>query len=301
MRNGALLVLLSGTAVANGLFLDAIPLWRQVTFVALVAAAYLHGRYLPVRRGWVLIAISALPAAAPAPWNVTTAIGAVLVLAVFMVLPWLAGRFQHQQAAQLAHLVHEQEFIRLRERSRISADMHDSLGHDLALIALRAGALEVTPDLPEATREAATQLRESAVAATDRLRATLHLLREPGASHWPASLTALIARAQEAGLRVDFTGPDSADPTVHRVAQEALTNASRHAPGAPVTMTLTQHATHTTLTIKNLSSRTPPARHQGTGLPGLNERVTLLGGTFTAAHADGTFTVTAHIPTPAEA
>jgi signal transduction histidine kinase len=296
MRNGLLLVLLSGTIVLNGAFLDYVPIWRQLLFVVLPVLAYLLGRHLPVRRGWLLITLPGVPAVVAGPWSFPVLTGGVGALGLFMVLPWLAGRFQLQQAGRLAHLEREQEFVRLRERARIAADMHDSLGHDLALIALRAGALEVSPGLSDTDRTAAATLRESAVFATDRLRATVHLLREPGSPLLAPSLTALVTKARDAGLTVDYTGPDSTDPTAHRVAQEALTNASRHAPGTPVTMTVTQHPDALTLKIQNHSAGTPSAATRGTGLSGLHERVTLLGGAFTAGQSDHTFTVTATIP-----
>jgi signal transduction histidine kinase len=296
MRNGLLLVLLSGTIVLNGAFLDYVPIWRQLLFVVLPVLAYLLGRHLPVRRGWLLITLPGVPAVVAGPWSFPVLTGGVGALGLFMVLPWLAGRFQLQQAGRLAHLEREQEFVRLRERARIAADMHDSLGHDLALIALRAGGLEVSPSMSDADRAAAAQLRASAVSATDRLRATVHLLREPGAPLRPPSLTDLVAEARDAGLTVRFTGADSTDPTAHRVAREALTNAARHAPGAPVTMTVTRQADALTLEIHNPSPGTPPATDRGTGLPGLRERVTLLGGAFAAGLAGSTFTVTARIP-----
>ncbi|MEK8107283.1 histidine kinase dimerization/phosphoacceptor domain-containing protein [Micromonospora sp. M12] len=105
-----------------------------------------------------------------------------------MTLPWLAGRFRRQQAdlvragaERVTHLERERQFVadhaRLRERAQIAADMHDALGHELALIALRAGALELAPDTTESSREAAAKLRESAVIATDRLRHTVNRLR----------------------------------------------------------------------------------------------------------------------------
>ncbi|MFG1609172.1 sensor histidine kinase [Actinoplanes sp. NPDC049265] len=263
MRNGALLLGVCGAAVANAWNLDFVPVWRQVLFVVLIVAAYLHGRHLPVRRGWALIGLAAVPPLVAAPWSLPVTVGVLPALGLFVTLPWLAGRFQLQQADRLASLEREQEFVRLRERARIAADMHDSLGHDLALMALRAGALELAPEMTDANRHAATELRESAVAATDRLRNTLDLLREPGAAPLPPSLSELLDRARSAGLTVHHTGPDSTDPTVHRVVQESLTNASRHAPGAEVELTVTRSPTHTTLRIQNPSPGTRGASSLG--------------------------------------
>ncbi|GAB3836578.1 hypothetical protein GCM10029963_00580 [Micromonospora andamanensis] len=71
------------------------------------------------------------------------------------------------------------ERIRLRERARIAGEMHDSLGHDLSLIAMRAAALEVAADLDDSHR-AAAGLRASVSAATERLHEIIGVLREEG-------------------------------------------------------------------------------------------------------------------------
>ncbi|NEA81778.1 histidine kinase, partial [Actinospica acidiphila] len=92
------------------------------------------------------------------PWLVMTG-----TLVFGCVLPWLGGRYWRQSreltaAGRLraARLEEEQrlaeERARLRERARIAQDMHDSLGHELTLLALRAGGLQVAPDLPERRR-----------------------------------------------------------------------------------------------------------------------------------------------------
>lgn len=103
-------------------------------------------------------------------------------------LPWWAGSWRRQRAelaragwerAQQAE--RERELVadqaRLRERARIAQDMHDALGHELSLIALLAGGLEVTRDLSSEHREGAKQLREGAVSATERLHEVIGVLR----------------------------------------------------------------------------------------------------------------------------
>ncbi|MQA88499.1 MAG: hypothetical protein GEV03_28770 [Streptosporangiales bacterium] len=101
-----------------------------------------------------------------------------LLVLLLLLLPWLAGRYRRlhaelvsggwERAEQLereGRIVADQE--RLRERARIAQDMHDSLGHELSLIALRAGALQVTPGLDERHRAAAAEVRSAAEAATE--------------------------------------------------------------------------------------------------------------------------------------
>ncbi|WP_460917086.1 sensor histidine kinase [Plantactinospora veratri] len=133
------------------------------------------------------------------------------------VFPWLVGRYHRQHRAlvlagweQADLLEREQrgaaERVRMRERARIAQDMHDSLGHDLSLIALRAGALEVAADLDERHRRAAGELRASVALATDRLRQVIGVLRddaEPAPTRPPGEqVDDIVARARAAGMAV---------------------------------------------------------------------------------------------------
>ncbi|MCA1438583.1 hypothetical protein I6F33_37630, partial [Bradyrhizobium sp. BRP20] len=102
------------------------------------------------------------------------------------------------------------EEARLRERARIASDMHDSLGHELSLIALRAAALEMSGSAE------AKALRESAAAATERLREILGLLREdaPPVDPVQGGVPALVERARASGVDIEF----SEEPAVAGVA-----------------------------------------------------------------------------------
>ncbi|MGC9542389.1 histidine kinase [Streptomyces sp. UG1] len=144
------------------------------------------------------------------------------------VFPWLGGRYWRQSRrlteagwSRAARLEGErgiaEERARLRERARIAQDMHDSLGHELSLIALRAGALQVAPDLPDHHRTAVADLRAAAADATDRLHRIIGVLREEDE---PLALTPpgetigqLIARAAESGLPVRWGRLRAASPS----------------------------------------------------------------------------------------
>ncbi|MER5391841.1 histidine kinase [Saccharopolyspora sp. NPDC002686] len=321
MRNAAVLVVVVGACVANSFDLDVVPLWRQVLFVVLAVAGYLHGRHLPVRHGWVVFALGAAPGVVDLVIYPERAIGSVGLLVVFVVLPWLAGRFRRQQAElvesgknRVAQMEREQEFIaeraRLRERARIAADMHDSLGNDLALIALRAGSLELAADMSEANRQAAAELRATAVQATDRLRQTIGVLREKTSQTLEPvdePVEALVDRARGAGMDVvllrggeSLDVPSTVDRAAHRVVQEALTNAARYAPGAHVEVRVERTARELVVVVHNTAVDAEPVlTGSGSGLLALAERVGLLGGTFSAEPGEG-FTVTARLPCPAE-
>ncbi|MFC4563150.1 sensor histidine kinase [Nocardiopsis mangrovi] len=325
MIHGVVLAVLALAGALNGLDTVTLPLWRQVLYLPLGAASYLHGRHLPSAWDrWVLAAAGAAGAAV-VPFDRGTGAAVLFSLTLGVVLPWLAGRFRRQQndlveagRQRVAQLEREQGFIaeraRLRERARISADMHDTLGHELALITVRAGALELAADADARTRDAAAGLRSSAVAATDLLRRTIGMLREdPGAAAEPPGepVTALVARARDAGIAVDLTLrgargplPPLVDRAVHRVVQEALTNAARHAPGARVAVAVEQGPDCVAVTVATSAAEPAPAgpvapgpaAGGGSGLAGLRERVGLLGGELRAGPSGGGFAVAARIP-----
>ena len=217
---------------------------------------------------------------------------ATLVLLVVAGVPWLAGRYRglgaEMAAAGLARAA-------LVERDRIGREMHDSLGHEWGLIALRAAALEVSPGLDEGARVQAGELRAGVAAATERLHEIVRLLGEP-----EEDLAGLVARARAAGQEVELTGavPQRVARPAHRVVREGLTNAARHAPGMPVTVRLDTTGPHTTVTVENdlLGERAghedgSPRAGGGSGLVGLREVAQLEAGA-----RDGRFVLTATLP-----
>ncbi|WKX71825.1 sensor histidine kinase [Streptomyces sp. XD-27] len=280
--------------VAGGSLLTSPALFTISYGPALSVVAYLLGRRAPSARP-ALLAFGAVAAAGTVlvltrpPQDPVVAWLLLIVTLLFgAVFPWLVGRHRRQDRAlvaagwsRAAQLEREQEIVadrvRLRERARIAQDMHDSLGHDLSLIALRAGALQVAPGLDEAHRAAAGELRAAASAATERLREVIGLLRDADAAPLaPAgeSVAALVGRAAESGLPVRLVGavrvrgsgigdeaadgrgagggvPPLAERAAYRVVQESLTNAAKHAPGAEVTVTIAQERAETVVTVTN--------------------------------------------------
>ncbi|MFF0590689.1 histidine kinase [Streptomyces sp. NPDC003781] len=239
------------------------------------------------------------------------------------VFPWLVGRYWRQsrvlaeagwlRAARLEERQrHAEERARLRERSRIAQDMHDSLGHELSLLALRAGALQVAPGLAAEHRAAAADLRAAAADATDHLHRIIGVLREDDepVPLAPAgeSVEELVARAAESGLPVRWEprntaplGPEPGslgDRLLHRIVREALTNAARHAPGAPVVVAVAGQPAGTTVTVTNDRPTGPGSRSAGggTGLLGLRAAVASVGGDFRAGPHGAGFRVRAYVP-----
>ncbi|MFJ2606933.1 sensor histidine kinase [Streptomyces sp. NPDC087425] len=200
-------------------------------------------------------------------------------------------------------------------RESIAREMHDVLAHRLTLLSVHAGALEFRPDAPRAEIvRAAGVIRESAHEALQDLREIIGVLRaaegEEAGRPQPtlAALDALVAESREAGMKVVLdsrvtdqeTVPASVGRTAYRIAQEALTNARKHAPGAEVTVTLTgAPGDGLTVTVRNPApeGEVPPVPGSGQGLIGLTERATLAGGHLEhGPQPEGGFQVRARLP-----
>ncbi|MDO5670609.1 MAG: histidine kinase [Corynebacterium sp.] len=201
----------------------------------------------------------------------------------------------------------EARTVRSEERARIARDLHDSLSHRLSLISLHAGALSYRADLGgQQVTEASGLLQQQAEAATADLREVLHVLRDSSAAVDPAmSVADLVDSARRAGTEVLIdeaslrlvTSPQGqstlAAHAVHRTLQEVLTNARKHAPGQPVTVTLWHE--EGTLSMRASNPCPHAATGRGHGLLGLKERAELAGGELRVTPGDP-FTVTLEVP-----
>jgi signal transduction histidine kinase len=214
------------------------------------------------------------------------------------------------------------EQARLAERERIACEMHDVLAHRVSLLAVHAGALEVRRDAPPAEREAAAVIRQCAHDALEDLRTLLGMVRTPTDNHPQPTLgdvPALVEQSRstgtEIGLSVAGDGPDGGDTVpaplgrhAYRIVQEALTNARKHAPGAPVRVNIdVRTGQGLTVQIDNAlvhaaAGRIPevaPLPGAGAGLAGLRERIRLLGGRLEhGPTAGGNFHLQAWLPWP---
>ncbi|MEU7483792.1 histidine kinase [Streptomyces sp. NPDC042319] len=315
----------------------SVELVSPLYWPALAVLAFLAGRRTteirPALWFFAAVAVAGLPLCTIVgrdPWGWPTLL---LTLLLAVMLPWLLGRLGRQYAElagsgwRLAdRMEREQQAVadraRIRERARIAGDMHDSLGHELTLLAVRAGALEVDPTLDARQQAAVGELREAAAAATGKLREIIGVLRadDEGAPVAPSEETVeeLAERARAAGVdvRLECAG-NEADPepagntaglppmaglAVHRVVQESLTNAAKHAPGATVRVRIGHAAGTVCVAVVNDPPRggapPPGVASGGAGLVGLDERVRLAGGTLRAGPAPGGgFEVVADLPT----
>ncbi len=201
--------------------------------------------------------------------------------------------------ARAAELEAQETSARAAERARIAREIHDAVGHHATLIAVESAALAATAP-NDSVRETALRLRALAKESLSEMRAALGLLNSD--TSYP-SLQELVDRARTAGVSVTLseTGDTPLSPAVSRalfrVVQESLTNVTKHAPGATVTITV-DRTSPVRVTVVNGPSDLPALPDGGgAGLHGLSERIRLAGGTLTTSYrADGGFSVTAVLP-----
>ncbi|MFI9389117.1 sensor histidine kinase [Kutzneria sp. NPDC052558] len=237
---------------------------------------------------------------------------AVIYAAMTAAAPIFLGQFvrAHRDAVQARE--HERlldaQAVLAKERNQLAREMHDVVSHQVSLIAVQAGALQVSTGEP-ATRHTAKNIRELSVDTLEELRHMVNLLRAAGT---PATaltpqptLSDLEHLVHGSGIEARIVGiaPSDVDAatqrTIYRTVQEALTNVRKHAPGSVATVEFSRDDTDLTVTVANTpptqpTLTLPSARH---GLVGLEERAALLGGTVTAAPTrDGGFSLRLRLP-----
>ncbi len=306
-------------AAAVGIFVGSVSVVLAPTpFVAAFNAAIrTRGRDLAIIAGLTIVACFTNPLLYRGPQSLGLEFGAGLGLA-FTALGW--GLFVRARRQLVRSLREESDRAaddaREAERRRIAREMHDVLAHRLSLLSVHAGALEFRPDAPaEDVAEAAAVIRETARAALEDLRDVIGVLRETGSESLTgppqptiADLDALVAESRAAGMRITPAidlGEAAITPavgrTAYRIAQEGLTNARKHAPGAAVTLTVQVLDGDLHVEIRSLApvavASAAPLPGAGTGLIGLSERVALAGGDLEhGVDPSGAFVVRARLP-----
>ncbi|MEV5751488.1 histidine kinase [Actinoallomurus sp. NPDC052308] len=293
-------------------------------------------RISPARRLWpmVLATVGAgLPLSVVAETTASDGLGETLAgyalsAALLLLLPAWAGSLMGRRRPLVRLLRERNEYLertqvltgekaRMKERARIATEMHDMLGHRLSLISMHAGALELTAaqEAPRVSGQAEL-LRTTAATAMAELREILEVLRDPmeGAAETASErsgtrtdIADLVTESRRAGIDVDlaWSGGDlnDADPrtrhALHRVVREGLTNVHKHARTAHTRIEVTNDAGRVRVRVINGPVPGTPQRLPGTrqGLVGLDERIALLHGAFTAGPTpEGGFLVTADLP-----
>jgi signal transduction histidine kinase len=284
------------------------PLRTGVVVLVHIAAAQfaleLYPAQTPTGPLWMQLAVAVLSA------GIAVSIG-VAIDARRAEVRSLRARAQSAEREQSARAAQ----ARTLERSRIAREMHDVLAHRISLVAMQAGVLDHRADLSaEDSRTLVRGIAEGSRLALEELRDVLGVLRaDPERPEPPPpsleGLPRLVADARASGMDVTLTSAvtDAPSETLarngYRIVQEGLTNAARHAPGAPVRVTVEGEAgAGLRVTVRNAAATrtTIPVPASGFGLLGLAERVSLAGGELdhhpTPEHG---YVLTAQLPWPA--
>jgi signal transduction histidine kinase len=260
--------------------------------------------------------------------------GAVLVWAVLPGTVGVAVRIRRDAALRVR--TEQSRRATSEEQLRMAQELHDVVGHGLAVIAMQAGSgLHVLEANPAKTRQALLAIQETARSSLGGLRAEIAALRsaEPENESRPdaepagplrahegmADLPRLVERVRSGGIAVQLDLDPGLDPQTlradvdragYRITQEALTNVLRHAgPQATARVLVRAPGTRLVVEIADTGSRgaseggAAEPVSPGAGIAGMRERAEQAGGRMEVAHlAGGGFRVRAELPaaTPQE-
>ncbi|GAA2688006.1 MULTISPECIES: histidine kinase [Actinosynnema] len=301
-------------------------LFASNSIIATLIALYTVARQEEDRRllaGYVLAV--AVGYSFPDPYGlfVEADLSAALLSAVYGTMTALAPAFlgqlvraRHDLSLRLSEIERAREHERLlvaeqvlaRERAQLAREMHDVVSHQVSLIAVRAGALQVSTSDPDA-REAAGTIRGLSVDTLDELRHMVALLRASGSPSTELAPQPTLGDLERllagSGIDVSLEGelPADAAPVVqraiYRTVQEELTNVRKHAPGATTSVRIERDGPDVLVTVANthatrVSVPLPSARH---GLVGLRERAELIGGSVhSGPTTDGGYEIRLRLP-----
>jgi signal transduction histidine kinase len=224
-------------------------------------------------------------------------------------------RLGDQLAARGLELEAERELFAAEavryERARIARELHDIVAHCISVMVVQAGAGQrLASRDPALAAEAFDAIAESVQQAESEISRLVELLEHgpgPRGIDGIRLVDELVARAGAAGLAVScrFSGsadglPEQTSEAVYRVVQESLTNALKHAPGAPVDVVIAEAGGQLEVSVWNGPPAAPPSGLEwaggGRGLAGMHERVRACGGELTAGPAGGGWRVVARLP-----
>jgi signal transduction histidine kinase len=201
----------------------------------------------------------------------------------------------------------------MEERTRIARELHDVIAHAVSLIVVQASAerrLLGESDAEKRTAETLVTIEDAGREALGELRRLLGVLRagsgaerlapQPGLDALPDLIDESRRSGQTISLVVEGDPvrlPPGLDLAAYRIVQEALTNARKHAPAAPATVSLRWHAAELDIEVVDSGNgRVGPGNGTGHGLIGMHERAALYGGSVKARPTGDGFRVQARLP-----
>jgi signal transduction histidine kinase len=335
------LPVLVATVVAESLHLALVPFVApglatpialaayQPVPVATMVAAFTVATQMPRRMAWIAggSAAMVLMVVSLVTRPLTLLATDVVMLLNLVVIATAVGRIIAGRRELIAREALEREEHARREvegeRLRIARELHDVLAHHLTLVNAQAAVADyLLRTDPQAAAEALRGLTKHTRSALDELRATVGLLRQEGDPTGGATdgtdglspvpglerLDELLDGFRTVGsdVRLTVTGkptdlPPRGDLAAYRIIQEALTNATKHAPGAPAHVTLDWSGGQLQLRVANDPAIGVPSGHRGPGtghgLIGMRERALAAGGSLHIERpSGGGFIVSATIP-----
>lgn len=273
----------------------------------------------PSRRALLTVIAAALPAAVVGAWLTRDLGGSVLTLG-WLALAFTIGRAIGFRRSYLAAQTANAQLERAREIERelaaerlaIARDLHDVIAQSVETVSMQATiGVHLFDSDPAAAREALVRIRAASTTTSRSIREMLGVMRAADQASDRLSgldeLAELVSSADTDSCSASFatTGePRAVDPSIgpalYRVAQEALTNARRHAHATTVTVELAWRPADVALTITDDGIGAPNGLTEGYGLRGMRERLALIGGRL---EIDTTtqrgFRVLASVPTEA--
>lgn len=230
-----------------------------------------------------------------------------------LLITWLSAEQMRRFRALVAELEATRERLAEQavhlERRRIAAELHDLVGHSLGVLLLHVtGARRRIGDDPAGATEALLRAESIGRAGLAEIRRSVAALRDEAGLALEPSMTAadvpeLVARTAAAGTAVTLAvdgEPAAVEPltglAVYRIVQESLANATRHAPAAAVTVTVSVRSAAVEVAVRDTGGGPGARGPAGVGLVGMRERVEALGGTFAAGPAGRGWAVTATLP-----
>ncbi|WP_433490630.1 sensor histidine kinase [Nocardia grenadensis] len=243
------------------------------------------------------------------PWAWPVSLGG-LVFVALLVRSLIRSRSELSKQTELSDLERARRTI-LEEKARIARDLHDVVAHHMSLVVVQA---QTAPYRVEGVNDAARAEFESIGAtareALNEIRGLLGVLRSDGqlAEHAPqptaADLDALFVGAARAGVDLTWSVdgnltaiPDTVGSALYRIVQESLANAGRHAPGAPVRVTIACTGEVDLTVVNGPGGSAAGGGTGGHGIPGMQARALAVGGRLDAGPAaDGGFRVHARLP-----
>ncbi|WP_214319309.1 sensor histidine kinase [Nonomuraea sediminis] len=212
------------------------------------------------------------------------------------------------ERVRTARLEREREAERRvrEERVRLARDLHDAVGHSIAIISLHADvAREALAPGNEETGASLVRIKQAATRAMRELRATVRLLRDTGGPERDvqsvARLDALLDDARASGLTAEAQVeaddlPVAVDATAFRIVQEAVTNVIKHSRATGIWVTVRRHTDRLEVTVVDDGTAGPPGP-EGAGIRGMKERAGLVEGEVLAGpRRAGGFEVRATLP-----